>query len=55
MKQHIASLDCWCRPRRDPGDPSVIIHNDYLSLPSGPASVVNVDRPWPAYAPVNPK
>jgi hypothetical protein len=52
--EHTPSLDCWCRPVRDADDPSVIIHNEYLS-DERPASVVNVDRPFPTYAPVNPK
>lgn len=27
QKQHIASMKCWCNPKKDPDEPTVIIHN----------------------------
>lgn len=27
LKEHEASLECWCRPYRDPWNPYCIIHN----------------------------
>ena len=28
MAEHVTSMDCWCKPQRDPEEPSVIVHND---------------------------
>ena len=27
QREHDMSVDCWCRPRHDEDDPSIIIHN----------------------------
>lgn len=31
--EHIESMGCWCSPRRDEKEPSVIIHNDNKITP----------------------